>query len=248
MDDIFNINQSIMTFMALLPISIFVLPVVITIAVVIISSIYQRKIYAKSEYFAATKTPYSTMRRDSGLYGEYLIYRQLTKLEGSKRFLFNSYLPKNDGTTSEVDVILLHSSGIYVFESKNYSGWIFATETQTMWTQTFRNGHKEKFYNPIMQNSTHIKWLMNILPEVDKSIFHSIIVFSERCELKKINLTTNDHIVLKRSYLMRTFVDKTGKEVLPDNAMESIYQKLYPFTQATESVKAAHRQQSNRGA
>jgi len=180
------------------------------------------------------------MRRDSGLYGEYLIYKQLAGLEGCKRFLFNCYIPKSDGTTSEVDVILLHSSGIYVIESKNYSGWIFGTETQSMWTQTFPNGHKEKFYNPIMQNSTHIKWLMNVLPEIDKSVFYSIIVFSERCELKKINLTTDDHIILKRDYLLRTFVGKINNEVLSDDAIESIYRKLYPYSQTSEAVRLAH--------
>jgi hypothetical protein len=234
------INRSMITEMLSSSIIFFLLPIVVMIAIIITYSIYQRKVYMKSEYFAATKTHYSTMRRDSGLYGEYLIYRQLTRLEGSKRFLFNCYLPKNDGSTSEVDVILLHSSGIYVFESKNYSGWIFGTETQRMWTQTFRTGRKEKFYNPIMQNSTHVKWLMNIFPDIDKSVFFSIIVFSERCELKKINLTTSDHIVLKRSYLLRAFVDKIKNEVLPDDIIESMYQKLYPFTQTTEAMKTAH--------
>jgi hypothetical protein len=194
----------------------------------------------KSEYFDATKTPYGKIRRDKGLYGEYLICRQLTRLEGYKRFLFNCYIPKDDGTTSELDVILLHSSGIYVFESKNYSGWIFGTETQKMWTQTFPNGRKEKFYNPIMQNITHIKWLMNILPDIDKSTFHSIIVFSERCELKKINLNTDNHIVLKRNHLLRTFVDKIKNEALADDTIESIYKKLYPHTQISETMKAAH--------
>jgi len=109
------------------------------------------------------------MRRNSGLYGEYLTYKKLARLDGNKRFLFYCYIPKDDGTTLDVDVILMHPSGIYVFESKNYSGWIFGTETQKMWAQTFPNGRKEKFYNPIMQNSTHIKWLMSALPDIDKN-------------------------------------------------------------------------------
>mgnify|MGYP002509292044 CR=1 FL=1 len=35
--------------------------------------------------------------------------------------LFNLYIPKDNGETTELDVVLLHESGIYVFESKNYS-------------------------------------------------------------------------------------------------------------------------------
>ena len=47
-------------------------------------------------------------------------YRCLRQLPGYKRFLFNCYLPKQDGEKTEIDVIFLHESGIYVFESKNY--------------------------------------------------------------------------------------------------------------------------------
>jgi len=78
MDDIFNL--SINTELISSSLIFFLSPIIIMIAIIIIYSIYQRKTYSKSEYFAATKTPYSTMRRDSGLYGEYLIYRQLKKL------------------------------------------------------------------------------------------------------------------------------------------------------------------------
>ena len=64
----------------------------------------------------------------------------MNSLEGTKRYLFNLYLPKDDGGTTEIDVVFLHDSGMYVFESKNYSGWIFGTETQKNWTQTLPMG------------------------------------------------------------------------------------------------------------
>jgi len=205
-----------------------------------IYTLYLDKKYMKTEYFKATKVPYNTMSRDLGLSGEYFIYKQLTRLEGNKKFLFNCYLPKDDGTTSEVDLIMLHSSGIYVIESKNYSGWIFGTETQKMWTKTFRSGQKEKFYNPLMQNSAHIKWLMHNIPDIDKSAFYSIIVFSERCELKNITLTTSNHMIVKRNYLLQVFARSIGSILLSDSTIETIYQKLYPYTQVSEAVRMEH--------
>ena len=233
------INQIIANSASLIVFGIFLMPFIIGI----VYSIYQNKQYMKTEYFAATKTPYNKIRRDRGLSGEYLTYKELTRLAGNKKFLFNCYLPKDDGTTSEMDLILLHSSGIYVLESKNYSGWIFGTETKRLWTQTFRNGGKEKFYNPTMQNGTHIKWLMHSLPDIDKEIFYSIIVFSERCELKDITLTTNQHMIVKRNYLLQAFAKTIENNVLSDDAIESIYQKLYPFTQVSEAVRLAHIEQ-----
>ena len=67
--------------------------------------------------------------KGKGEYGEDRIYDILQKVDGYKATLPNCYLPKGNGETAEVDLIFLHESGIYVFESKNYSGWIFDTPT-----------------------------------------------------------------------------------------------------------------------
>lgn len=55
------------------------------------------------------------------------------------------YVPKDDGTTTEIDLIMLSPMGIYVFESKNYSGWIFGNEKSRYWTQTLENKKKNNF-------------------------------------------------------------------------------------------------------
>ncbi len=96
-------------------------------------------------------------------YGEYLSFNKLEKIKGDHRILTNVYLPKGNGETTEVDLIYIHETGIYVLESKNYSGWIFGDEKSKYWMQTLQNGHKEKFYNPIFQNNTHIKYLIKLL-------------------------------------------------------------------------------------
>ena len=87
--------------------------------------------YLRSPYFQCTKLPYREMREDSGRYGEYLVYKYLSEFErfGAK-FLFNAYIPKQNGETSEIDVLMLCTKGIFVIESKNYSGWIFGNENQ----------------------------------------------------------------------------------------------------------------------
>jgi len=194
----------------------------------------------KTEYYSATSIPYGKMRFNLGLHGEYLIFKHLTNLEGTKKFLFNCYVPKKDGTTSEIDVILLHSSGIYVFESKNYSGWIFGSESQKQWTQTFRNGHKVRFFNPLMQNNGHIKTLRRILPDFEEREFTSIIAFSDRCQLKNINLETDNHIVVYRSDVFNVVSGLSYQVKLSDIEINNIYQRLHPFTQVTSEVRMAH--------
>lgn len=46
----------------------------------------------------------------------------------TKKLLLTAILKKNDGSTIELDIVMIHETGIYVFESKNYSGWIFGSE------------------------------------------------------------------------------------------------------------------------
>jgi hypothetical protein len=190
--------------------------------------------------------PYSSVKRDIGRYGEYLTYKYLKKFEnkGSK-FLFNVYLPKENGETSEIDVLMISPKGIFVFESKNYSGWIFGSENQKNWYQTLPKGkgrsHKEHFYNPIMQNRSHIKYLKMFLGE--QIPMRSIIVFSDRCTLKNVKISSNDISVINR-YNVESVVcgicNQTPEDVLTENDITEIYNKLYPCTQVDEIVKAKH--------
>jgi len=89
--------------------------------------IIKRVRYKQTEYFAITHNSYGKTMSDDGLRGEYFVYDELKDFPGNTKFLFNVYIPKtlDQEVSSEIDVIFLHNSGIYVIESKNYSGWIF---------------------------------------------------------------------------------------------------------------------------
>ena len=89
-----------------------------------------------------------------GKRGEKLTERELklVKLFGRKgKTLRNVYIPKDNGETSEIDVIYITQKGIFVFESKNYSGWIFGDEKGQYWTAMLPNRQKNRFYNPVMK-------------------------------------------------------------------------------------------------
>lgn len=202
--------------------------------------------YQKSEYYAQTKMPYLRMLFNKGSIGEYYTYKYLKPLKGYRRFLFNCYLPKDDGTTTELDVIMLHESGIYVFESKNYSGWIFGSENQQHWTQTLPKGkgrlQKSHFLNPIIQNKVHLKWLQNYLEDNNVPQFYSYIVFSDRCTLKDITLTSGNHHVINRYDILpavRKNVE-TAENNLSKEEINTLFEKLHPLTQIDNAQKNVH--------
>lgn len=203
--------------------------------------------YQSSDYQKQTGVGFFKMRRNAGLRGEYTIYRRLKNLEGKPRFLFNLYLPKEDGTFSEMDVLMLHSSGLYAFESKNYKGWIFGSEKGRYWTQVLPAGkgksRKHSFYNPIKQHRTHLKWLNYFLSE-DMPIYHSYIVFGDQASFKKLDIQNSNHQVLHYWQLKREIkkqVQQTG-EILTELQIQTLYNRLYPLTQVNQQLKTQHLQ------
>lgn len=215
----------------------------IALAIIII---VKEIIHRKTTYYQITKIPYLLVRRDLGRYGEYLTYKHLRHHEkDGAKFLFNIYIPKgNDGTT-EIDVLMISPKGLFVFESKNYSGWIFGSENQRNWYQTLpqgrRRSHKEAFYNPVMQNNTHIKHLKTLLGSDIPT--HSIITFSDRCTLKKVQITSSDIHVINRSRVgsvVGAICDRMNAGLLDEKQITDLYEKLFPYSQVNASVKAQH--------
>lgn len=179
----------------------------------------------------------------TGRRGEKLTERELklVQLLGRKgKVLRNVYLPKSNGETSEVDVIFITQKGIFVFESKNYSGWIFGDEKSQKWTAMLPNKQKNQFYNPILQNKTHVKWMRNYVGE-DVPLF-SIIVFSERCELKKVTVESPDVKVIKRdrTYAAVRDIWDQSPDILSEEKINELYDSLAKLTNVDEAVKAAH--------
>jgi hypothetical protein len=158
------------------------------------------------------------------------------------RFLFNVYIPKENGGTTEIDVLMICSKGLFVFESKNFSGWIFGDESQNNWYQTLpADGRRKVFYNPVLQNRSHIHHLRMFLGE--QVPVHSIIVFSERCTLKSVQLHSNDVCVINRYHLfpmVTAICNRIPTDLLSSVSIEEIYSKLYPFTQVDGFTQVQH--------
>ena len=149
-------------------------------------------------------------------------------------------MPKGSGETTEIDLIYITQKGIFVFESKNYSGWIFGDEASNYWTASLPNGQKNRFYNPVKQNAAHLKWLRTVVGE---SIpLFSIVVFSERCELKKVTVSSNTVWVIKRDHTYATVrkIWDQSPDVLDIALIDRIYEQLSEMRQMDQSVKQRH--------
>ena len=109
----------------------------------------------------------------------------LQSLDPDRYVLLNDlYIPRKNGTTTQIDHILISDKGLFVIETKNFNGWIFGSQNSKYWTQVIYK-RKEKFYNPSWQNSGHIKELRHFLGDSFSDIpMYSIIVFGRQATLK----------------------------------------------------------------
>ena len=174
-----------------------------------------------------------------GYVGEKRIRKILDRL-GEEYTVFNDvYVPKKDGKTTQIDHVLLSPYGMFVIETKNYTGWIFGQEHQKNWTQTIYK-KKSRFYNPIMQNNTHMKALQHYL-QIDVPMF-SIIVFSNEATFKFKQPFEQAHVIPNK-LLVRTVKKYTTKYI----SREQLYdiqrqlQALKPTTtQQKSEIKKEH--------
>ena len=136
---------------------------------------------------------------------------------------------------------MITETGIYVFESKNYSGWTFGDEDSRYWIQSLKGGKKFSFYNSIWQNKKHISTLKNHL-EVGSEVFRSYIIFSEHCELKKMFVHSPEVKVMNRNVLFREVRYDIANlpKVLSIEEINKIYNDLSRYTLADAQTKQAH--------
>lgn len=218
----------------------YILVLIIMAVVIRWQTIYFK--YKKSQYGEVSGNSVLQLLFNKGNYGEFLTFTFLEELPGINKLLTNLYIPKEDGATTEIDLLMINRTGVYVFESKNYSGWIFGDEKSKNWMQTLENGQKNKFFNPIWQNKGHISALKKLLSEVNSDHFYSYIVFSERCELKKISVNSPTIRVLKRNKLLSTIKKDISErlEVFNNSQVINLYETLKNFSLADKAIKDQH--------
>jgi hypothetical protein len=143
-------------------------------------------------------------------------------LSAPRRFRFfvftNVIIPDERGTT-EVDVVVVGNSGVFVVEIKDFNAWIFGSEHDEKWTACYVDKSKHQFQNPLRQNFRHVKALQ-ARTGLPSDVFHSIVAFTGDCELK----TPMPSNVIVGGY--RNFIENTQGVRLSDADAERVCRVL----------------------
>lgn len=116
--------------------------------------------------------------------GELLVRKAIQKHFHSPNYhLLNHITLKHGDSTTQIDHILVSSYGVFVIETKNYKGWIFANPKHETWTQVLFKA-KFKFQNPIHQNHRHVVAVRELLDFLPQEAIKSVVVFCGDAEFK----------------------------------------------------------------
>lgn len=106
------------------------------------------------------------------------------------------YIKKKHGGYSQIDLVVATPQGLIAIEVKDYSGWLFGNERQQYWTKVLNYGQeKYRFYNPIMQNASHIKALREQSEQFAQLPIYNVVLFDGDCTLKDVSYTSEGILV-----------------------------------------------------
>ena len=171
-----------------------------------------------------------------GWIGERSVASELNKLNKQEyRVLHNITIPTSSNRTAQIDHLVISRYGIFVIETKNYTGWILGSEMNDTWTQVIFN-RKEKFRNPIHQNYGHIKSIEQLI-QVEKPLpFVGIVCFSGRSTLK-VNAKHSE--VIYTGDLVRT-INKYRNIQLNQDEVDFVTKRIDESQLKDKNIKKTH--------
>jgi len=146
-----------------------------------------------------------------GYLGEKQVKLCLSSLpQNEYKIIHNIMLRTEQGSTTQIDHIVVSVYGIFVVETKNYSGMITGEYNSKMWTE-HKYRYRYPFYNPIRQNYGHVKALEYLL-KLPKDKFISIICFTTNAQVKVKAYTPVIHITELKDTIQSYTYRKIGTE------------------------------------
>lgn len=175
--------------------------------------------------------------RGKGYYGEYLLFSKVYSfVDASSKILMNLEIPIDSYHKTEIDLLLIHETGVYVFEVKHYKGTIYGKDSDNIWTQYFKTTSNKTFRNPLVQNGYHMRALANLLPGIP---IYSVVVFTnEDADIRVEN--TNPYVdICEISMLEKTMKEKFGNnsKINSPEEINSIFKSLSNYSPMVKPVE-----------
>ena len=181
--------------------------------------------------------------KDAGSSGEQIIYIALRdKLHvPENQILRNVFIPTKNGKTSEIDLLVVSKKALLVFECKNYAGNIYGDMKRKKWIQ-YLGKQKNFFYNPFLQNRTHVKHLKAYLAKYGDLPIIPFVTTITRGNWKVKNLGENDYLLGYNSHIKDVLAKQPDSKLILAH-FNDIMKELQPLSRPDDSIKEKHIEQ-----
>lgn len=175
-----------------------------------------------------------------GKHGEKVVAKELARL-GSREYIVihDLLVPSANGSTSQIDHVLVSTRGIFIIETKSHAGRISGSENAQYWQQHLSSQTKT-FYNPLLQNRSHLRAVRKLLKshkDLCDDVFATVVVFTDawRLDIKADDLVI-ERTLLPDKHIRRTVVPaercrkrwwrSVGEVVLDEHKMATLLDGL----------------------
>lgn len=93
-------------------------------------------------------------------------------------------LPDGKGGYTQIDHVVISRFGLFVIETKNWSGWVFGGEKDPYWTLSYPGRRKVRMLNPLHQNALHVRVIRELL-QMPPQHCHNLVFINSAAKLKK---------------------------------------------------------------
>lgn len=177
-----------------------------------------------------------------GYEAEIKIVNILNRIFSNDKIIHDSYFRDEEMVTTQIDIIVVDKTGIYVIESKNYSGIIKGNTRNKNWIQIFNNKKYVKFSNPVIQNNRHIEDIKINLKDFNlpNNVFKSYIVFGDKCKLD-VQYSENEIVIKQNELFYKILQDKeSSKEVLSQDEVDKVSKRFMAHANVSKEMKEEH--------
>lgn len=184
-----------------------------------------------------------TLNEITGSFGEWLAKMYATTLPGTL-VLHDVLIEGTAQYTSQIDLLIIGSKGIYVIEVKTFSdATIYGDTTKQKW-HYYCHGKRYAIYSPLKQNSKHVEYLKNFLKDFGDIPCFSIVTMI--CEDFKISGDRGaDTIICNSLPAMERALYKIadGKpEVLDDAKKQEVFDYIQTHQRTGKAARTEHKE------
>lgn len=220
---------------------------IIVLLVILIFLIIKKKI--RNTYYPHDDNSCNS-RWKPGDEGEYYVTEQLLRLDTKQYLIINDLLfRKTNGTTIQIDHIVVSPYGVFVIETKNISGYIYGTEKANQWLRRWKGyapggyfkENELSFDNPIRQNDIHIDALSNRMGKGMQIPYYSIIAFSPEATLQ---IKTDKQNVIYWSEI-RDYIRQYDQAIMSAEEANNIFENIIALNIEDPAVRSQHAESAN---